>query len=367
MKTKRGPRLPKLAIAEDPRQAAVSAGLRYVSDSSPGIKRKRKQSNFVYYDREGKRIRGLPQLKRIRSLVIPPAWEKVWICPLVNGHLQVTGFDNRGRKQYKYHPDWRSVRDEAKFERLLAFAEILPQIRDRVDKDLRRPELSREKVLATVVRLLEVSLIRIGNEEYAKENRSFGLTTMRNRHAEIEGATVRFQFRGKSGKKHQVEVSDRRVARILQKCQDLPGQHLFEYLDSAGQVVPIASEDVNEYLKGITGQPFTAKDFRTWAGTVLAALALSKLEEVDSEAAAKKNIVTAVEAVARLLGNTAAICRKCYIHPVITSSYLDGTLARTLRRKADSQLARHLHYLKPEEAVVLALLRQELSQRANGE
>jgi DNA topoisomerase I len=366
LKTKPGSRLHKLAIAEDPKEAAASAGLRYVSDSWPGMKRKRKQSHFVYYDKEGNPVRDQSRLKRIRSLVIPPAWERVWICPLANGHLQATGFDNRGRKQYKYHPDWRSVRDEAKFERLLAFAEILPQIRDRVDKDLRRPELSREKVLATVVRLLEISLIRIGNEEYAKENRSFGLTTMKNRHVEIEGSTVRFQFRGKSGKQHLVEVSDRRVARIIQKCQDLPGQHLFEYLDSDGQVMSIASDNVNEYLKGITDQPFTAKDFRTWAGTVLAALALSKLEEVDSEAAAKKNILTAVEAVARLLGNTAAICRKCYIHPIITRSYLDGTLARTLRRRVDSQLARRLHYLKPEEAVVLALLRQELSEQANG-
>jgi DNA topoisomerase I len=208
LKTKRGSRLPKLAIAEDSKQAAFSVGLRYVSDSSPGITRKREQSNLVYYDREGKRIRDLSQLKRIRSLVIPPAWERVWICPLSNGHLQATGFDDRGRKQYKYHPEWRSVRDEAKFERLLSFAEILPQIRVRVDKDLRRPELCREKVLATVVRLLEVSLIRIGNEEYAKENQSFGLTTMQNRHVEIEGSTVRFQFRGKSGKRHEVEVSE---------------------------------------------------------------------------------------------------------------------------------------------------------------
>jgi DNA topoisomerase-1 len=214
---------------------------------------------------------------------------------------------------------------------------------------------------------LEVSLIRIGNEEYVKENKSFGLTTMRNRHVEVEGSTVRFEFRGKSGKKHMVEVSDRRVAKIIRKCQDLPGQHLFEYLDPTGEVVPIGSEDVNEYLQKISAQPFTAKDFRTWAGTVLAAIALGKMEEVDSKAAAKRNVVTAIEAVAGMLGNTVAICRKCYIHPAIAARYLDGTLAETLRMKADSQIANHLHDLKPEEAAVLALLRQELAQRSHEE
>ena len=304
------------------------------------------------------------ELKRIRSLVIPPAWERVWICPRANGHLQATGIDARGRKQYKYHPSWRAVRDEAKFEKLLSFAEALPKIRAQVDEDMRRPNLTREKVLATVVRLLEVSLIRIGNEEYAKENKSFGLTTMRNRRVEVDGSIVRFQFRGKSGKRHLVEVSDRRLATVVRKCQDLPGQQLFEYLDPTGEIVPIASEDVNDYLQTISRQPFTAKDFRTWAGTVLAAIALGKMEEVDSQTMAKRNVVTAIEAVAGMLGNTVAICRKCYIHPAITASYLDGTLARTLRVKADSHIAHHLPELKPEEAAVLALLRQELAQRS---
>jgi DNA topoisomerase-1 len=352
------------AIAEDPKDSAISAGLRYVSDESPGITRNRKGINFAYYDTEGKRIRDPVELKRIRSLVIPPAWEMVWICPRANGHLQATGIDAKGRKQYKYHPTWRAVRDEAKFEKLLSFAEALPKIRAQVDEDMRRPNLTREKVLATVVRLLEVSLIRIGNEEYAKENKSFGLTTMRNRHVEVDGSTVRFQFRGKSGKRHVVEVSDRRLATIVRKCQDLPGQQLFEYLDPTGEVVPIASEDVNDYLQTVSGQPFTAKDFRTWAGTILAAIALGKMEEVDSQAMAKRNVVTAIEAVAGMLGNTVAICRKCYIHPAITVSYLDGTLAGTLRAKADSQIAHHLDELKPEEAAVLALLRQELAQRS---
>jgi DNA topoisomerase I len=351
-------------VAEDPKEAAASAGLRYVSDESPGIKRWRKGASFVYYDKEGKRIRNPLELKRIRSLAIPPAWEKVWICAQANGHLQATGIDAKGRKQYRYHPTWRTVRDEAKFERLLSFAEVLPKIRAKVDEDMRRADLSREKVLATIVRLLEISLIRIGNEEYAKENNSFGLTTMRNRHVEVEGATIKFQFRGKSGKKHNVEVSDRRVARIIQKCQDLPGQQLFQYEDQAGEVAAIGSEDVNDYLQRITGQPFTAKDFRTWAGTILAAIALGKMEEVDSQTLAKKNIVTAIEAVAGLLGNTVAICRKCYIHPAVPTSYLEGTLARTLRVKADAQIAEHLHELKPEEAAVITLLRQELAKRS---
>jgi DNA topoisomerase-1 len=351
-------------VAEDPKEAAASAGLRYVSDESPGIMRRRKGASFVYHNKEGKRIRNPLELKRIRSLAIPPAWEKVWICAQANGHLQATGIDAKGRKQYRYHPTWRTVRDEAKFERLLSFAEVLPKIRAKVDEDMRRPDLSREKVLATIVRLLEVSLIRIGNEEYAKENNSFGLTTMRNRHVEVEGATIKFQFRGKSGKKHNVEVSDRRVARIIQKCQDLPGQQLFQYEDQAGEVAAIGSEDVNDYLQRITGQPFTAKDFRTWAGTILAAIALGKMEEVDSQTLAKKNIVTAIEAVAGLLGNTVAICRKCYIHPAVPTSYLEGTLARTLRVKADAQIAEHLHELKPEEAAVITLLRQELAKRS---
>jgi len=342
----------------------MAAGLRYVSDQSPGISRRRKGANFVYYNKEGKILRNRAELKRIRSLVIPPAWKNVWICERPNGHLQAVGFDVKGRKQYKYHSTWREVRDEAKFERLLAFAKVLPKIRARVDEDLRRSDLTREKVLATIVRLLETSLIRVGNEEYAKENKSFGLTTMRNRHAQIDGSTVRFRFRGKSGKQHSVEISDRRVARIIQKCQDLPGQHLFEYEDHNGEIGSIESEDVNHYLHSITNQPFTAKDFRTWAGTVLAAVALGKLEEVDAETVRKKNVITAIEAVARLLGNTVAICRKCYIHPAIPTSYLNGTLARNLRLKADSEIAHHLHELKPEEAAVITILRQELAQRS---
>ena len=358
--------MPKIhqAVAEDPQQAAEAAGLFYVTDQKPGISRRKKAGAFVYYDQSGNRIKDAGKIKRIRSIVIPPAWERVWICPSANGHLQATGFDARGRKQYKYHPTWRVVRDEAKFERLFLFAEVLPRIRAKVNRDMRRRELCREKVIATVVRLLEVSLIRVGNEEYAKENHSFGLSTLRNRHVKIEGSTIEFHFRGKSGKEHTVSVSDRRVARIVQKCQDLPGQHLFEYKDKEGQIASVASDDVNDYLHTITSQPFTAKDFRTWAGTVLAAIALSRMQEVDSETVAKKNVLTAIEAVARLLGNTIAICRKCYIHPAVPTSYINGTLAQNLRAKADSQIASHLHKLKPEEAAVLSLLRQELADRS---
>ena len=354
-------------VGEDPKEAAFAAGLRYVSDQSPGISRRRKGASFIYYNKEQKIIKDAAELKRLRSLAIPPAWKKVWICTRSNGHLQATGFDVKGRKQYKYHPKWREVRDEAKFERLLSFGEILPRIRARVDEDMRRPDLSREKVLATIVRLLEISLIRVGNEEYAKENQSFGLTTMRNRHAKIEKSTVRFRFRGKSGKQHSVEVSDRRVTRIVEKCQDLPGQHLFEYEEDNGDICSIGSEDVNDYLQKIAGQPFTAKDFRTWAGTVLAAVALGKMEEVDVETVRKKNVITAIEAVAGLLGNTVTICRKCYIHPAIPTGYLNGTLAQNLRIKADSALARHLHKLKPEEAAVMTMLRQELVQRSGNQ
>jgi DNA topoisomerase-1 len=350
-------------LIDDPQRSAVEAGLRYVSGDKPGFSRKKNGSGFAFYDTAGKLIRDPAVLKRIRSLVIPPAWRDVWICPKANGHLQVIGIDARGRKQYRYHEDWRVVRDEAKYERVMSFARALPRIRNRVDNDLKIPGLPREKVLATVVKLLEVSLIRIGNEEYARTNKSFGLTTMHNRHVVVNGTTV-FEFQGKSGKKHKIEVTDRRLAAIVRKCQDLPGQRLFEYTDSEGNIMEVDSEDVNEYLRSISGQPFTAKDFRTWGGTVLAAIALSQMELVDSQAAAKRNVVTAVEAVSRMLGNTAAICRKCYIHPAVISRYMDGTLARMLKAKADSEISNHLHRLKPEEAAVLALLRQELDRRS---
>jgi DNA topoisomerase-1 len=353
------------AVVEDPKQSAIAAGLRYVSDDPPGITRQRKGANFAFHGVEGRSIRNPVELKRIRSLAIPPAWNNVWICPHANGHLQATGTDVKGRKQYKYHPDWREVRDAAKYERVMAFARSLPEIRARVEEHLKLSTLCREKVLATLVKLLELSLIRIGNDEYAKANQSFGLTTMRNRHVEIAGSTLTFEFRGKSGKRHKIAVSDRRLAKIVRKCQELPGQRLFEYSDAQGKTVEIGSEDVNAYLQDISGQSFSAKDFRTWAGTVLAAIALGQMEAVDSKAAAKKNVVTAVEAVARMLGNTAAICKKCYIHPAVISKYMEGSLAQSLRVKADEELSQHLHELKPEEAAVLALLREELDRRSS--
>jgi DNA topoisomerase I len=351
-------------LIQDPRKSARAAGLRYVSDDSLGITRKPRRDGFAYYDADGKIVKNSTELKRIRSLAIPPAWKDVWICSHPNGHLQATGFDVKGRKQYKYHPDWRTIRDEAKYQKVMLFARMLPKIRARVAIDLKLPGLCRDKVLATVVRFLELSLIRIGNDEYAQANGSFGLTTMRNRHVEVEGSTVTFEFRGKSRKKHKIAVSDRRLANIVRKCQELPGQRLFEYTEPDGEIAEVCSEDVNEYLYTISREPFTAKDFRTWAGTVLAAIALSQMEEVDSKAAAKKNVITAVEAVARMLGNTAAICRKCYIHPAIITRYLDGRFARTLRIKADSEISTHLHELKPEEAAVLSLLRGELERRS---
>ncbi|MBV9674270.1 MAG: DNA topoisomerase IB, partial [Verrucomicrobia bacterium] len=348
---------------QDPRASAAAAGLRYVSDQRPGITRIRNGSNFVYRDQSGNEITDSDELIRIKSLAIPPAWENVWICPRENGHLQATGRDTRNRKQYRYHPKWRSVRDEVKFGHVLAFAEALPNIRAATEKDLAAPGLPRNKILATVVRLLEVSLIRIGNEEYAKENHSFGLSTMRNRHAQVNGSTIQFAFRGKSGVKHSIKVSDRRLARIVQKCQDLPGQHLFQYLDEEGNPKEIESEDVNAYLESISGQQFTAKDFRTWAATVLAAIALEKLEEVDSKSAAKKNVVAAIEAVSGMLGNTASICRKCYVHPSIINSYLEGTLVTNLRQRADAEIAQNIENFKPVEAAVLALLRDELAAK----
>jgi DNA topoisomerase I len=315
---------PKLnsAIAEEMVAAAEEAGLQYVSDERPGYRRKAKGKRFDYFDTEGKLIRDEQRLLRIGRLAVPPAWTDVWICPSPNGHIQATGRDARNRKQYRYHERWREVRDENKFDRLAQFAKALPNIRRRVAQDLKLPGLSRRKVLATIVRLLERTFIRIGNEEYARENKSFGLTTLKNRHVTVRGAQVRFRFRGKSKRQHEVDVTDRRVAKVIGKCQDLPGQDLFQYVDDDANVQSVTSQDVNEYLRQIAGEDFTAKDFRTWGGTVLAAIALSTQEEFQTKKQAKTNIKTAICAVAELLGNTPAVCRKCYVHPVIVEAYL---------------------------------------------
>jgi DNA topoisomerase-1 len=285
----------------------------------------------------------------------------VWISPVRNGHVLATGRDARGRKQFRYHPDWRTVRDEAKYSRTIAFAQALPEIRARVGADLGRAGLPRQKVLATVVRLLELTLVRVGNEEYARQNRSYGLTTLRNRHARIDGPELKLRFKGKSGKEHSVGVRDRRVAAIVKKCQELPGQELFQYVDEAGELQAVDSGDVNDYLREIAGDDFTAKDFRTWAGTVLAAEALKGVEAVETEAAAKHKVVEAIEQVARSLGNTAAICRKCYVHPAIIESYLDGSFLDALKERAPGRTGNRKHGLPPEEAAVMALLRKRLA------
>ena len=318
---------PKLngAIAEELVATAEEAGLRYVGDQRPGYTRKAKGKQFEYFDAEGKPIRDEQRLLRIKRLAVPPAWTDVWICPSPNGHVQATGRDARGRKQYRYHERWRELRDENKFDRLAQFAKALPNIRRRVAHDLKLPGLPRRKVLATIVRLLERTFIRIGNEEYARENKSFGLTTLKNRHVKVKGAQILFRFRGKSKRQHEVDLTDRRVAKVIAKCQDLPGQDLFQYLDEDGEVQEVTSQDVNEYLRQIAGEDFTAKDFRTWGGTVLAAMALSRQDDFETKKQAKANIKTAICAVAELLGNTPAVCRKCYIHPGVVEAYLNQT------------------------------------------
>jgi len=349
-------------LTTDPVESAKAAGLRYVSDRRPGIGRKRAGRGWSYVGLDGKPVRDRTELKRFASLSIPPAYTDVWISPHPNGHIQATGRDARGRKQYRYHPRWREARDDTKYGRMVVFAQALPALRATVEADLARPGLSRRKVLATVVRLLEVSLIRVGNEEYARTNESFGLTTMRDEHVDVAGSTVSFRFRGKSGKEHSVHVHDRRLARIVQRSQDLPGEELFQYVADDGEGQTIDSGDVNDYLREATGQDFTAKDFRTWAGTVLAARALQEFEGFDSEAQAKRNVVEAIEAVAERLGNTRAVCRTSYIHPAVLDAYLDGSLIHTLRQRAEAELAEGLRDLEPEEAAVLAFLQQRLAR-----
>lgn len=346
--------------ADDPKQAARDAGLRYVLDDRPGITRRRAGKGFSYRDSNDERITDKKTLDRIKALAIPPAWEDVWICPTPNGHLQATGRDTKGRKQYRYHPKWREARDENKYEHMIAFGEALPTIRERVDKDLRSRGLPKEKVVAAVVHLLEATLIRVGNDQYAKENKSYGLTTMRDRHVDIDGATISFTFSGKAGIEHEIDLQDRRLAKIVKRCQDIPGQQLFQYIDENGDRQEVDSADVNDYLQEITGEHFTAKDFRTWAGTMLAAEALSGFEEFDSETTAKSNVVAAIESVSKKLGNTPTICRKCYVHPAVIDAYLEGDTLRTLEQRAEQELQDHLADLAPEEAAVLALLQQRL-------
>jgi DNA topoisomerase I len=344
--------------------SAREAGLRYVSDDRPGIRREMGPLGFKYIAPNGRVIRDRAEIARINKLAVPPAWQDVWICPDVRGHIQATGRDARGRKQYRYHPDWRACRDGNKYDRMAAFADALPKIRRRTNADLAKPGLPREKVLATVVQLLEKSLIRVGNDEYAKQNKSFGLTTMRNTHVAVRGSRVKFEFKGKSGVKHSVDVDDKRLARIVRACQELPGQELFEYIDENGERRDVGSADVNAYLKEITGQDFTAKDFRTWAGTVLAHVALQELERVDSPTRSKKNVASAIEAVARMLGNTKTVCRKSYIHPAVIDAYMDGPTIDAIKKRAGNALKRKPSGLRPEEVAVLTLLQQRMTREA---
>ena len=342
----------KVRAITDPVVSAELAGLNYVSDRDPGILRVGKPDNFRYRDSKGKLIGDAARLKRIRSLVIPPAWTNVWICNDPNGHLQAVGRDARGRKQYRYHPRWRETRDSTKYHRMLHFGQKLPAIRSRVGRDIGIPELRREKVLATIVRLLETTSIRVGNEEYTRQNNSFGLTTLRDRHVEVRGAQIRFYFRGKSGVRQEISLEDPRLAKIVRKLQDLPGYELFQYIDDNEDVHSIGSVDVNTYIREISGEDFTAKDFRTWNGTVLAAAMLCEMEACPSLNERKKNVVRAIELVAEHLGNTVAVCRKCYVHPAILDAYLGQTLERDLKR------GRRVSGLNANEAAVLRFLRK---------
>ncbi len=346
---------------QDSIEAARAAGLRYVSDQKPGITRERKGDSFVYFDPQGNRIDDERKIERINKLVIPPAWTDVWISTDPRGHIQATGRDPKGRKQYRYHARWRATRDETKYGRVIAFGKALPSIRERTEHDLRLHGMPREKVLATVVRLLELTLIRVGNAEYARENKSYGLTTMRNEHVEVNGSTIRFKFKGKSGKFHDIDLKDRQLARLVKHSRDLPGYELFSYVDEAGNTHDIESADVNEYLREITGEAFTAKDFRTWAGTVLASLALREFEPATSDSEARKNIVRTIERVAERLGNTPAICRKCYIHPVVLDTYLQGSLIETLQQRAKHEVETNQPGLDADERMVLDFLEKRLA------
>lgn len=348
-------RLP--TASDDAPAVARKIGLRYVDDGKPGISRRKTAAGFRYIGPDGKPVRDEDELKRIRALVIPPAWTDVWICPLANGHIQATGRDSRKRKQYRYHAQWRSVRDESKYERMLSFGSALPRIRAQVNAALALPGLPREKVLATVVALLQETMIRIGNEEYARTNKSFGLTTLRNRHVEVSGREIEFHFRGKSGVMHTIRLRDPKLARIVKRIRELPGQELFQYVDDDGERRSIDSADVNDYLRTLTGEDYTAKDFRTWSGTLLAALELQALRACASEAEAKKNIVLAITNVAQRLGNTPAVCRKCYVHPAVLDCYLQGAMHETWDALIKSvKAADDPHALKVEEMAVLALL-----------
>ena len=346
---------------EEQRNAATRAGLNYVTDGVAGIRRERAGKGWAFYAPDGTRIADAAERKRIASLAIPPAWTDVWICPDPNGHIQATARDGRGRKQYRYHPRYRDTRDKSKFRRMLEFSEILPDIRERVERDLRARDLTRRQILATVVMLLDKTLIRVGNDEYARDNRSFGLTTLRERHVEVKGSKLHFSFRGKSGVDHAISITDRRLARIVQQCQDLPGYELFKYIDESGKRQTISSDDVNAYLREITGRDITAKDFRTWAGTMLAARELFTLGPAHSQREAERNMIRAIDAVAKRLGNTRAVCRKYYVHPGLVRAYLQGLTAPLAAQALPKQARRKTPTaaLRRDEVAVLQFLQED--------
>jgi DNA topoisomerase-1 len=348
-----------LATKVDPHDSARAAGLRYVSDTQPGIHRLKSGKSFRYRSADGKPLRDKEDLARIHALVIPPAWTDVWICANPLGHLQASGRDVRGRKQSRYHARWRQTRDATKYERMTAFAKVLPKLRRRIRHDLALPGLPKERILATLVRLMEVTLIRIGNEEYARTNHSYGLTTMRNRHVEVNGEKITFSFLGKSRVHHTIDLHDRRLAKIVKQCADIPGYELFQYLDHDGHHHSVDSSDVNAYLHEVTGQDFTAKDFRTWAGSVMASDLLREFGPFASEAEAKRNIVQAIAAVASKLGNTPSVCRKCYVHPAVLDAYLGSASVRSAQAKLDREIVTHAKLLHREEQALVALLEQQ--------
>lgn len=346
----------------DPETVAEQVGLAYVNDGEAGIRRRKSGAGFSYVGPDGRKVTDSATLKRIKALAIPPAWTDVWICRRASGHIQATGRDAKGRKQYRYHARFRDARESTKFHHMLTFARSLPAIRRALDDHLKQRKLSREKVLATVVHLLESTLIRVGSDEYARSNKSYGLTTMKNRHVDVEGTALKFNFKGKSGKVWRLNLRDRRIARVVRACQDLPGQELFQYIDDDGAIRDVTSSDVNEYLREISGQDITAKDFRTWHGTVLAAMALQEFEAVDTKAATKRNVREAIQRVAERLGNTPTICKKCYVHPEIFAMHAEGALLVDVKREIDAELRDELSGLQPEEAAVLVMLRNRLGR-----
>ena len=349
------------ARTQEHRRAATRAGLKYVSDGFAGITRKRAGSGWVYFAPNGTRIRDADKRKRLNSLAIPPAWTDVWICPDPDGHIQATARDARGRKQYRYHSSYREARDRSKFRHMLEFSEVLPMLREQIERDLRGDTLDRNQLLATVIRLLDRTLIRVGNDEYARENKSYGLTTLRRRHLQVSGSSLRFSFRGKSGIEHNVALTDRRLARIIQRCQELPGQEIFQYLDAEGKRQAVSSDDVNERLREITGRDVTAKDFRTWGGTMHAAMALASMGAAASRREADRNVIKALDIVCERLGNTRTVCRKYYVHPALISAYLMGRTVALPSAVMRHHVRRHkIAALRRDEVAVLQFLQDEV-------